>query len=511
MANKDELFSLIQSLTKSEKRHFKLFASLYGGDKNHLRLFEAIDKQVRTGKYDERLIYEEFSNEAFCKQLHVTKNYLVKLILKSLRNFHQKISIGAQLKDQLREIEILYNKGLYKHCAKLIKKAEALAEKFDKSTALLELLHWKRNLIIAEHGSYAGGTLLEPILQKESEQLRLLCALHESWEDSIEIIKTNMNNPFGRNGVQQVLSRPDKNEISEPPNQMGSYQVIRMKYFIKYLNSLFLNNINSTYSIAKSYVTFLEKNPHQIQEEPLTYVAAINNLVPVCLRLRHYDEVITLIQRAKAVPVQYKLSHFNTLQYRLLVRTYNHELELYRDLGDIPKGINLIQEVSSFINTYDTLVTSDYRIVFYYQFAYFLFADGKYSEALIYVNQIMSNRDSMRKDLLTYTRILNLMLHYEMKNYDLIEYLYYSTKRFINKQNQLYEFEKLILEFFKQISETNNANARERFILLKEKIKTLEARSESSLDYINIIAWIQSKLNRTTFAQVLKQNQKKVE
>jgi len=42
-----ELFDLIKSLSKSEKRFFKLSSSLQTGDKNYLKIFDAIDKAGR--------------------------------------------------------------------------------------------------------------------------------------------------------------------------------------------------------------------------------------------------------------------------------------------------------------------------------------------------------------------------------------------------------------------------------------------------------------------------------
>ena len=45
-----ELFSLIKSLTKSEKRFFKLNSALQAGDKNYLKIFDFVEAQH---KYDE--------------------------------------------------------------------------------------------------------------------------------------------------------------------------------------------------------------------------------------------------------------------------------------------------------------------------------------------------------------------------------------------------------------------------------------------------------------------------
>ena len=74
-----ELFQLIKSLTKSEKRYFKLSSSLQSGEKNYLKLFEAIELQ---NEYDEEAIKEQFKAETFIKHLPSEKNHLYNLILK---------------------------------------------------------------------------------------------------------------------------------------------------------------------------------------------------------------------------------------------------------------------------------------------------------------------------------------------------------------------------------------------------------------------------------------------
>ncbi|HQZ43738.1 MAG TPA: hypothetical protein PK735_12690, partial [Flavobacteriales bacterium] len=68
-----ELFDLIRSLTKSEKRFFKLHSSLQSGDKNYLRIFDSIDKQKA---YDEEALKKQFAKETFIKHLPSEKNHL---------------------------------------------------------------------------------------------------------------------------------------------------------------------------------------------------------------------------------------------------------------------------------------------------------------------------------------------------------------------------------------------------------------------------------------------------
>ena len=67
MTKKGNLFFLIQSLSKSEKRYFKIFCFGQKVDKNYLKLFDAIDAQE---VYDEAAIRRQFAKATFIQQLH---------------------------------------------------------------------------------------------------------------------------------------------------------------------------------------------------------------------------------------------------------------------------------------------------------------------------------------------------------------------------------------------------------------------------------------------------------
>ncbi|MCT4560919.1 MAG: hypothetical protein N4A41_06035 [Crocinitomicaceae bacterium] len=60
----ESIFELIRSLTKSEKRYFKLHASRHtiGEENNYVTLFDYIDKQAA---YDEAKLFQDFKGAAF--------------------------------------------------------------------------------------------------------------------------------------------------------------------------------------------------------------------------------------------------------------------------------------------------------------------------------------------------------------------------------------------------------------------------------------------------------------
>ena len=85
--------------------------------------------------------------------LTVIESRLQSLILKHLRGFHSNSSQGIELNNLLVEIEILYNKRLFKNCAKLILKAKKIATKYEHHLALLTILKWE-SYIEKEQGKY---------------------------------------------------------------------------------------------------------------------------------------------------------------------------------------------------------------------------------------------------------------------------------------------------------------------------------------------------------------------
>ena len=139
-----ELFELIKSLSKSEKRFFKLSSSLQTGDKNYLKIFDAIEKQA---VYNEAGLKIAFKKETFVSHFPSEKNHLYKLLLKSLRNYHSDNSINSLLKQEIKNVEILYKKALFKECNKFLVRAKKQAIENEKFYFLFELISWEKLLL----------------------------------------------------------------------------------------------------------------------------------------------------------------------------------------------------------------------------------------------------------------------------------------------------------------------------------------------------------------------------
>ena len=140
---KDNLFVLVKSLTKSEKRQFKLYVGRLGvnEDSKFLLLFKLLERQK---VYEEKLILKD----GFVKkqQLSNLKAHLYKQILISLKLNPSRQNLRIQLREQLDFATILYHKGLYKQSLKILDNAKTLAIKIKKKILLTRLLSLKKLL-----------------------------------------------------------------------------------------------------------------------------------------------------------------------------------------------------------------------------------------------------------------------------------------------------------------------------------------------------------------------------
>mgnify|MGYP000371151749 FL=1 len=120
-----KLHELIQSLTKSEKRYYKLHASFVmknSEENQYLRLFDILE---RAKVYDEVKVMKELKD---VKEYFVIKNVLYSSILKSLAGLYAEKSSRMFTRSKLNEIDILFRKGLYKQGHKLIDQTKKKAE-----------------------------------------------------------------------------------------------------------------------------------------------------------------------------------------------------------------------------------------------------------------------------------------------------------------------------------------------------------------------------------------------
>ena len=484
MPKKDQLFYLIKSLTNTEKRHFNIFCFNKGISKNYIKLFETISKQ---NEYDEKAIRRKFKGQAFLNQLHVAKNYLNQLLLKSLRNYHSKISKEAEIKDMLRNIEILFSKELFDQCGFEIRRAEKIATEFEDYAALIVLQQWKRRL------AFTTGTntqeKIQEILDKEKKAVEALRRLNQYWVLTNRIFEyaDDSENKFSKHPLMRTQQKNDS--IAEKI----------LHHHILYSYNVINGDAEEGYRQLADLIDSLEQFPKRIANDPAPYATALNNKISFLIHKKEFDKINPLLEKVRNIPQKYHLQSESKFSVKLKLRTYNIELEMYRDTRNFSKGIQLIEEIEAFLQKHSKSIPKEYYLLLWYQFANIHFMNKHFHNAMKYVNEIISSRfgDSIN-ELERYARLLNLMIHLELDNIIVLKYAIEGCRRFLRRVRKVHPFEKVLLRFFSKICNAPKREYRDLFVELEGTLfggpELLV--DENILDYLDFRSWISDWVKR---------------
>lgn len=483
MKKSEHLFLLIQSLSSNEKRYFRLFCGETQADSNYVRLFEAIQEQA---VYDEAAIRQLFAGEPFLNQLHATKAYLRKLILKSLRNYHSTHSKEVTVKNCLINVEILFARELYPLCTSELRKAEKIATAYELSTSLVEIHAWHRKLVqaISPHD-------YEVMSQQVTAQKTAIEDLHnlqECWELTLSLARPNAG-PHSESHPPLALK--------QGPGWARTLQAKVVYYHFRYSLHLKSREMDEAAQCLQELIELLETHPARIQEDPAIYLSTLNNLMGLLVYRKQYEPALAYLNRAREAATRFHIQVTNRKLIKVRLRTYNIELEIYRDTLKLDAINELMQEISTFIQKKDSFVPVSYLLSFWFQFAYIEFQQQRYPESLTWINAILNQKSELiRLDLQTHARLLNLIIHLELHNFFVLRYYVDSTRRFLKKRRKVSPYEEVLLAFFSRIGRIPVAEFDGAFRELYEHLgfNSTPIVPANVLDYIDLKSWILSKI-----------------
>ena len=176
--NSNPLRSLISSLSKAEKRHFKLYSRRNFGDKDlkFLILFDLYDRE------------NELDNSHLEKKLPGTKgsslsnlkSHLYEQLLISLRLLHHN-DPSIRIDELISFSKVLYTKGLYFQSLSQLYKARIIAETYQDDLALYTINHMERKIelfFVTESGSDRAENIVST-----NKQVRTILKSSDEWSN----------------------------------------------------------------------------------------------------------------------------------------------------------------------------------------------------------------------------------------------------------------------------------------------------------------------------------------
>jgi len=500
-----ELHDLIKSLTKSEKRFFKLHSALQSGPKNYLRLFEAIDKQP---VYDEDALKLQFAKEIFIKHLPSEKNHLYKLILKALRAYHAEGSVSGILKQEIKNIEILYQKALYAECNKLLHRAKRIAKENERFYYLFELLNWEKMLLEEAYESGEFTKDLDALIEEEREvieKLRNLAAYH--------ILYSKINYVFRSGGYVRteeehaMVEEISEHQLIKGKNTALSRRAATICFYTQGFCQWAKRDWRTSLEKFLRVKQILDENPLIKADLPKRYVRTLHYIINGQIELMELDAARANITLMRALPEEPGFGGIS-IATQVYVAGTICELRLLDRSGEHAQAVEMAPEFIAGMEALGERLHKEYALEFQWCMACAYFGAGQVNKSLAWLNKVLNdNETTLRQDIFTYARLFNLVVHYELGNYDLLAYIVRSTQRFLDKRQRANEVEVVLIDGIKKLARTTDAaQKRELFKALHAQLAELlnDPNEQLVLKYFDVLAWAEAHATGEAFSEVVR-------
>ncbi len=504
----DNLFSLIKSLSPSEKRQFSLYVGRIGVnvDSKFQSLFKIISRQ---DKYDEALILK--STQISKQQLSNVKAHLYKQILISLRLNPANQNIPVQIREQMDFAYILYRKGLYKQSLKLLDKVKTTALLYEEKNVAYEILEWEK-IIESQYITRSISNRAEVLIKQAENLSRLNVITNKLSNLSLQLYAIFLKMGYARTEeeaksikayFQESLPEFDLKELGF----REKLWLYRAYLWYSFITQDFL----SCYRYSKKWIDLFNANPHLVPVHPVLYLKGNHYLLESLFYLNHVSLFEKVLNDLEATLKDPKIPDDDNTAALSFLYLYSNKLNLRFMKGEFADGELLVEKIEKKIKKFSSRIDEHHIMVFYYKIGSLYFGNGENKKSIEFLQKIINNKTlEMREDLLCFSRILNLVAHYEAGLDYHLERLIKSTYTFLIKMNDLHEVQKEMIKFLRNLPEISPLEIKDEFRKLHATLKQYESHpyERRAFLYLDIISWLESKIENRPVAEIISEKTK---
>jgi hypothetical protein len=500
----DALFQLVKSLEKSEKRNFKLYVTR-NTDAEDLKIIQLFDVLDKMSSYDEKQMLEK-AKSISKQQLSNIKANLYKEILSSLRLIKDEDNIDIQLHEQMDYARILYNKGLHLQSLQVLDRMKKLATAHHQLTYLVQVLFFEKKI----ESLYITRSLedrAEVLISEVKAATGKLVSVSLLSNLALKLYGWYITNGHARTEqddaeVRQIFESGLPADVSNCNSFYEKLYLFQSYCWFAFIRQDFL----MYYRYTQRWVDLFTAEPFMIEVETSHYIKGMHNLMGAHFDLRNYNKLVATLAQfeqfaSSDVVLKNENNHIQTFVYLYTSKLNKHFLD-----GTFTEGLALVPDIEAKLKEYELYLDRHRVLVFYYKIASLYFGSGDNNGAIDYLNRIINWKVDLRTDLQCYSRLLHLIAHYELGNFDLMEYLIKSVYRFMAKMENLSVVEEEMFKFLRQSFKLSAKNIKPELEKLLLKLKQHEDnRLETrAFLYLDVISWLESKISGVAVQEVIR-------
>lgn len=394
----------------------------------------------------------------------------------------------------IQQAYVLHSRLLEKAKTDVLLKAAKIAKHYELRELHLEVIH------LLQNGKRNDSLKLIQHADEISKEFMNERKLNRLLNQSI-ILEQQPGNPL-KNKDRTALKKVMHEALSIKSNSFTScYYRIRTCFTY---HAIF-NDHPKMNEFAHSLLTLFQTHAYMLDLESwrIEYIESLGNFIPCFVHFRKMDQLDFIykeIERLDA-PELYKASITINI------------LDAYIQTGTYLESEKKVTEVQKNIDFYIQNIGPHNLAVLYFNLAVLNFGLKKFSKSLFWLNEIINrqNEDKRSTGIAYISRIIRLIVFYELGHTDILDNQLRSTIRHISKYGPPSTFDHTLLKYIRKISYTTHSN--ELTMIFKELLKALlkitkDPAELKSLNYFDFISWIESKIEGKPFSAIVQRKNK---
>lgn len=499
--NKTEaLIFLINSLSKTEKKAFNL-ATQNSKTSNYVKLYTIIvkDKNVLADPLRKKYV-KLIKGSSF----ETSVNHLYRILLNAMLELRKDQDSHYSLFDKILKARILFEKSMYNECFDLLDKVKNAAREQENFYALLLASRLELEYLLTLNFPEIDEKVLLHKHFKVNETLRITQKIQQQ-SALYELLRHRMIYKGNARSEQQ------KNELNDlVVSEMSIVASSNIDNFeIDKLHQLFQANYLISVGDYKSALhsfyelnSLLESKKRLWADPPIFYVLTLEGILDSLRSLGMYDGMDKFIQQLKKIN-----SRSQSFNANVTCIVFLYELFPFLDTGDFEACQQLMKKYQEDLLKKPQLLSlsRNAELSLYLALINFGHRDFRKAQKLL-TKIIFTSRSYAYLPLYRTIRLVNLMILYELKDFDLIKNETRSIKREMKNDEKGYKIEKRILNFVNKQSLPISVMKRnllwdhikEEFTILHQDVYELQ-----TLKLFDFSAWIESKIRRVPLTTIL--------
>ena len=502
---KESLFRLIKSLSKSEKRQFKLYVNRLESntDKKFIALFDLLDKM---STYDEQKI----ANSKIIKreQLSNVKSHLYKQILVSLRLSISSTNKRLQLREQLDYVYILYNKGLYEQSLQMLQRVKAQAIKLDERATEFQAIEFEK----AVQTQYLSKTRFDYVSEIATQSMQI-ASLNETTAKlsslALLLYAKNVHYGYVKNDKEfREIKMFFESHIEEIDLDNAGFSESFWYYKSHLMYSILVQDLLSAYKFANKWVELFYMSPDMIQLHPVFFIRGHQHLFEILYLLKYRSKFKMALERFEATSAESSFPKNHNISPYIFMGRYNNKINFHFLEGSFEEAIPLIPGVLNGVVQHADQLDQHHIMVLYYKIACIYFGAGNFQKCIDYLQFIISDKSlRVHQDLMCFSRVLYVVAHYDAGlDYEL-ETQVKQTYKFLLKMDELQAVQKEMIRFMRSLTDIYPNELKQAFRQLHASLKRFESDpyEKRSFLYLDILSWLESKIQNRSIGEVIRE------